>query len=79
MQLEDLGQACRGNGETSSSILNHSEDFGSSEGNGGEGFLEEAASQMMIKGRDGERGLCWWKELYELRLRSVPGGPEMGS
>lgn len=34
---------------------------------------------MMIRRRDGEGGLCWWKELYKLRLKSVPGGPGMGS
>lgn len=40
----------------SSSNLKHSEDFGSSEGNGGWGnFLEEVASEMTLKDRDGER------------------------
>ena len=44
----------------------------------GVGFLEEVASQMTLKGRV-ERGHIWWKELCELRLESVLGGPGLGS
>lgn len=69
---------CRGDGGVILPNLKHrTSESEVQKGMGREGLLEGVASEMTLKGRDGERPLLV-EELCELRLESMSGGPGPG-